>query len=489
MSSGTTEIVTPSADGRAGYPRLRLLIDNEWRTSRVTTPVIDPATEEVAGEVPHASAADLEDALAAAGRGFRTWRRMPPADRAAIIHDAARLLRERRDYVARVITRELGKPLGEARAEIDTAAGILDWNAEEGRRTYGRVIPGPLQRRQLVTQEPIGPVAAFAPWNAPVITPSRKISSALAAGCSVVIKPAEETPGAAICLAEAFLDAGVPAGVLNVVFGNPAQISEQLLTSPVIRAVTFTGSTAVGKSLASLAAANMKRTVMELGGYAPVLVCADAEPEAVAAGAARAAYRNAGQVCTSPTRFFVDRLIYDRFVESLTSKVGALRLGNGLSDSTDVGPVATAARIEEIERLVQDARQHGAEVTTGGRRRRGPGYFWEPTVLAGVTDECELSRVEPFGPLATVAAFDDVESAIERANSVPFALAGYIFTRDAAAVRRLSAELECGAIAVNHWQVSGPETPFGGHKDSGLGSEGGIEGISAFQQVKFVSEQ
>jgi succinate-semialdehyde dehydrogenase / glutarate-semialdehyde dehydrogenase len=488
--SGPVAARAPSPPVTVGeYPELRLLVDNEWRTSPAGTPVVDPATEQVLAEVPHASVADIDDALAAGERGFQTWRRMPPADRGLIIHEAARLLRERSAYVATVITREMGKPLREALAEIDTAVGILDWNAEEGRRTYGRVIPGPQRRRQLVLQEPIGPVAAFAPWNAPLITPSRKISSALAAGCSVVIKPAEETPGVALCLAAAFLDAGVPAGVLNMVFGHPAQISRQLLGSPVIRAVTFTGSTAAGRSLASMAAANMKRSVMELGGHAPVVVCGDAEPEAVAAGAARAAYRNAGQVCTSPTRFFVDRRIYDRFVESLTGRVGALRVGSGLSDATDIGPVATLRRVEAIESLVGDAVAHGAEVTTGGRRLPGPGYFWEPTVLAAVNDECRISRVEPFGPLVTVAAFDTVDSAIERANSTPFGLAGYVFTHDAAAVRRLSAELECGAIAVNHWQVSGPETPFGGQKDSGFGSEGGIEGITAFQQLKFVSEQ
>jgi len=489
MSASLADRASSRPGTARDYPPLRLLIDGEWRTSDEGTPVVDPATEQVLGQVPHATTADVTDAVSACERAFTTWRRMPPVERGVIIHEAARLLRERSAYVARVITREMGKPLREARAEIDTAAGILDWNAEEGRRTYGRVIPGPVQRRQVVMQEPIGPVAAFAPWNAPLITPSRKISSALAAGCTVVIKPAEETPGTALCLAEALVDAGLPAGTLNVVFGHPARVSEQLLTSPGIRAVTFTGSTAVGRSLAALAAANMKRAVMELGGHAPVLVCADASPEAVAAGAAGAAYRNAGQVCTSPTRFFVDRSIYDRFVESLTRSVGALRVGDGMSDDTDVGPVASRARIEALESLICDAVQHGARVTTGGRRRQGTGFFWEPTVLANVGDQCQIAQVEPFGPVATVAAFDDLESAVKRANGVPYALAGYIFTRDGAAIRRLAAELECGAIAVNHWQVSGPETPFGGHKDSGFGAEGGIEGISAFQQLKFVSEQ
>lgn len=475
--------------GADDYPAPRLLVAGEWRTTDTGTPVANPATGEVLGQVPHATEADIDDALAASEAGFASWRRMTPADRGAVLHTAARLLRDRRDQLASVICREMGKPLREAQVEIDTATGILDWNAEEGRRTYGRLIPGPGQRQQLVIQEPVGPVAAFAPWNAPLITPSRKISSALAAGCSVVIKPAEEAPATALYLAEALVDAGLPAGVLNVLFGDPAQISRRLLTSPVTRALTFTGSTGVGKSLAALAAAHMVRPVMELGGYSPVVVCGDADPEAVAAGAASAAYRNAGQVCTSPTRFFVDAGIYDRFVETLTSQVSALRTGNGMDAGTDMGPVTTPGRVDAIEALVADAVKHGAEVTTGGRRGPGPGYFWEPTVLTGINEECELSRVEPFGPIAWVSPFDDPAEAVRQANSVPFALAGYLFTRDAAAVRRLTADLECGAIAVNHWQVSGPETPFGGHKDSGFGSEGGIEGIAAFQQIKFVSEQ
>jgi succinate-semialdehyde dehydrogenase/glutarate-semialdehyde dehydrogenase len=471
------------------YPKLRLLIDGQWRTSPASSAVVDPATEEVIADVPHATSADIDDALAAAERGFAAWRQVPPAERATIIRDAARLVRERADRIARVITRELGKPQAEAKVEVRTAIGLLEWNADEGRRSYGRVIPGPSNRRQLVHVEPIGPVAAFAPWNAPLITPSRKISSALAAGCSVVIKPAEETPGTAICLAEAFVDAGLPAGVLGVLFGEPAQISERLLRSDVIRAVTFTGSTAVGRSLAATAALNMKRAVMELGGHAPVVVCADADPVRVAAGAAKAAYRNAGQVCTSPTRFFVARPIYAEFVDALTERVGALRLGNGIDPDTDIGPVAGPRRLEAIEHLVADARGHGARVTTGGRRRPGTGYFFEPTVLADVTDACEVSWVEPFGPLATVAPYDDLDTAVQRANGVPFGLAGYVFTDNAATVRRLGAELDCGAIAVNHWQVSGPETPFGGHKDSGFGAEGGIEGIAAFQQQKFISEE
>jgi succinate-semialdehyde dehydrogenase/glutarate-semialdehyde dehydrogenase len=471
------------------YPDLGLLVDGSWRTTATSSPVVDPATEDVIAEVPHASPDDVNAALAAAARGFATWRALPVTERAAIIREAARLVRERSEDIARVITRELGKPLAEARVEVGTAAGILEWNADEGRRTFGRIIPGPQGRRQFVQPEPIGPVAAFSPWNAPLITPSRKISSALAAGCSVVIKPAEETPGTAVCLARAFQDAGLPAGVLNVVFGDPAAISQRLLTSDVVRAVTFTGSTVVGRALAGLAATNLKRAVLELGGHAPVVVCPDADLDTVAAGAAKAAYRNAGQVCTSPTRFFVHRSGYPAFLDSLTERVGALRLGNGFDDGTDIGPVASGKRLAAVEHLVADAVRHGARVTVGGERLDGPGYFYRPTVLADVGDDCEVAAVEPFGPLATVAPYDDIDSAIARANAVPFGLAGYVFGHDAATLRRLGDELDCGAVAVNHWQVSGPETPFGGHKDSGFGAEGGSEGIAAFQQLKFLSEQ
>lgn len=485
----STQAATQSRTSGADYPELRLLIDGTWRTSTVGSPVVDPATEEVIGQVPHATPGDVDEALRAAERAAAPWRAATPAERAAIIRDAARLLRERTGRIADVITRELGKPRAESAVEITTALSILEWNADEGRRSYGRVIPGAAHRRQLVSVEPVGPVAAFAPWNAPLITPSRKISSALAAGCPVVIKPAEETPGTAVCLAEAFVDAGLPAGVLNMIFGDPAQISDQLLDSGVIRAVTFTGSTVVGRQLAAKAALTMKRAVMELGGHAPVVVCADADPVRVAAGAARAAYRNAGQICTSPTRFIVAAPVYDQFVDALTTAVGQLRLGNGFDPDTEIGPMVGPRRLAAIEHLVKDAQEHGARVTVGGCRRPGPGYFFEPTVLADVTDACEVSRVEPFGPLATVAPFDDLDDAISKANAVPFGLAGYIFTGDAAGMRRLEAELDCGAIAVNHWQVSGPETPFGGHKDSGFGSEGGSEGIAAFQQLKFVSEE
>lgn len=489
MTAAAGPARTATASPRGDYPELRLFIGGAWVAGERTAAVIDPATEDTIGQVPIATAGDLAAALEAAAVGFAAWRRVAPADRAVVLHRAAELLRQRREKVARVVTLELGKPLREARVEVDTAAGHIEWSAEEGRRGYGRVIPGAAGERQLVLAEPIGPVAAFAPWNAPAITPARKISSALAAGCSVIIKPAEETPGTAICVAQAFADAGLPPGALNVLFGDPAHISGTLIASAVIRGITFTGSVRVGKLLAAQAAGQLKRTVMELGGHAPVIVCADAPVEEVAAGAARAAYRNAGQVCTSPTRFLVARPAYDRFVAALGSQVRALRLGNGFDEQADVGPVASQHRLAAIERLVEDARAKGARVVAGGRRRAGPGYFWEPTVLADVYAGCQVVTEEPFGPLAVVMPFEDVEDALRQANSLPLALAGYVFTQHSPTIRKLSDELDCGAIAVNHWKVSGPETPFGGHKDSGIGLEGGIEGVAAFQQAKFVTER
>jgi succinate-semialdehyde dehydrogenase/glutarate-semialdehyde dehydrogenase len=473
------------------YPAPRLLIGGDWRDASDgrTIPVVDPATEQVIGEVPHAASGDVADAVAAAEDGFAVWRATAPGERARVLADAAHLLRERREAIAHTITWELGKPLAESHAEVDTAAGHLLWNAEETRRTYGRVIPAAHGRQQLVVREPVGPVAALSGWNAPAVTPARKIASALSAGCSVVLKPSEETPSTACSVAAALVDAGAPSGVVNLVFGDPAQIAEQLITAEPIRAITFTGSTTVGKSLAALAGGLLKPCVMELGGHAPVIVGADVSVERVAEGAARAAYRNSGQVCTSPTRFLVHRDVYDAFVDALSERVGALSVGNGFDEETQVGPLANQRRLEAIGELVADALSRGARATAGGRRVEGLGYFFEPTVLADVDDDCRIASVEPFGPVALVSSWRDVDEVVERANRLPVGLAGYIFTGDHALARRLALEVDCGALAINGWQVSGPETPFGGHGDSGLGSEGGLEGTAAFQQIRYVDDQ
>jgi succinate-semialdehyde dehydrogenase / glutarate-semialdehyde dehydrogenase len=473
------------------YPPLALFIDGQWRAAdgRDVVPVRNPATGAVLGELPCAGIDDINEALASAARGHEQWRRMSAVDRGRILQQAAALILERRERIAGLITLELGKPIAEARAEVETAAGLFVWNAEEGRRAYGRVIPSRQPGvQQIAIPEPLGPIAAFAPWNAPAITPARKISSALAAGCSVIIKPAEETPATALAIAAALVDAGLPSGALNVLFGNPALISQTLLQSPVIRGLTFTGSTEVGKQLGALAAQTLKRSTLELGGHAPVLIFGDVDPDAAAVSAATAKFRNAGQVCTSPTRFFVHESIHDRFAAKLSELTEAIVVGDGFDAATRMGPLAHARRVESMERFVEDARQRRIRVPAGGRRCGNQGYFYRPTVLSHVDQDCLASNVEPFGPLAVTAPFGTRDEAIRLANRLPFGLASYVLTHDMRNAAAVSEAIQCGNVIVNHWQASLPETPFGGHKDSGIGSEGGIEGLREFQTLKYVSQ-
>lgn len=473
------------------YPPLTLFIDGQWRAAdgRDVVPVRNPATGAVLGELPCAGIDDINEALASAARGHEQWRRMSAVDRGRILQQAAALILERRERIAGLITLELGKPIAEARAEVETAAGLFVWNAEEGRRAYGRVIPSRQPGvQQIAIPEPLGPIAAFAPWNAPAITPARKISSALAAGCSVIIKPAEETPATALAIAAALVDAGLPSGALNVLFGNPALISQTLLQSPVIRGLTFTGSTEVGKQLGALAAQTLKRSTLELGGHAPVLIFGDVDPDAAAVSAATAKFRNAGQVCTSPTRFFVHESIHDRFAAKLSELTEAIVVGDGFDAATRMGPLAHARRVESMERFVEDARQRRIRVPAGGRRCGNQGYFYRPTVLSHVDQDCLASNVEPFGPLAVTAPFGTRDEAIRLANRLPFGLASYVLTHDMRNAAAVSEAIQCGNVIVNHWQASLPETPFGGHKDSGIGSEGGIEGLREFQTLKYVSQ-
>lgn len=473
------------------YPALKLFIDGTWRSGegRASEPVLNPSTGGVLGELPHASAADLDEALASSARGFQTWRRMSAVERGAILQRAAALILERKETIASLITLELGKPIAESRTEVDTAAGIFTWNAEEGRRAYGRVIPSRSRNvQQIAIREPLGPIAAFSPWNAPAITPARKISSALAAGCSVIIKPAEETPATALAIAAALVDAGLPTGVLNVVFGNPALVSQKLLGSPITRGLTFTGSTEIGKQLGALAVQTMKKMTLELGGHAPVLIFGDVDPEAAAISAVTAKFRNSGQVCTSPTRFFVHESIHQRFAAKLSEFANAITVGDGFASGTRMGPLAHARRIESMERFVDDARTRSIGVTAGGARCGNQGFFFRPTVLTGVDDACMASNVEPFGPLAATAPFSTMDDAIRLANRLPFGLASYVMTHDMRNASAITEAIQSGNVIVNHWQASLPETPFGGYKDSGVGSEGGIEGLQEFQSVKYVSQ-
>lgn len=473
------------------YPALKLFIDGHWCSGegRASGPVLNPSTGAVLGELPHASEADLDEALASSARGHEVWRKMSPVDRGRILQRAAALLLERGGQIASLITLELGKPIAESRVEVETAAGIFTWNAEEGRRAYGRVIPSRNRAiQQIAVREPLGPIAAFAPWNAPAITPARKISSALAAGCSVIIKPAEETPATALAIAAALQDAGLPTGVLNVVFGDPDLISQKLLNSPVTRGLTFTGSTEVGKKLGALAVQTMKKMTLELGGHAPVLIFGDVDPEAAALSAVAAKFRNSGQVCTSPTRFFVHESIHDRFAGKLSELADGISVGDGFAASTKMGPLAHARRIDSMERFVEDARARGIAVSAGGERCGNQGFFYRPTVLSNVDDDCMASNIEPFGPLAATAPFSTMDDAVRLANRLPFGLASYVMTHDMRNASAITEAIQSGNVIVNHWQASLPETPFGGTKDSGIGSEGGIEGLQEFQTIKYVSQ-
>ncbi|SEJ04255.1 NAD-dependent succinate-semialdehyde dehydrogenase [Achromobacter sp. NFACC18-2] len=473
------------------YPELTLLIGGRAVAAggRPGLEVIDPATQAVLGRLPMASADDVDEALEAARRSFPGWRDTAPLDRAAILRRAAALMRERTPQLAWLITRELGKPLAESEKEVATAAEMFEWGAEEARRTYGRLIPGRVGGiRQMAIPEPIGPVAAFSGWNAPAITPSRKIAGALAAGCSIVIKPSEETPAIALEIGRALADAGLPAGVLNMVFGDPAEISRRLIASPVIRMVTFTGSTSIGRELAMLAAGGLKRATLELGGHAPVLVFGDADPVIAADTVLAAKLRNSGQICTSPTRMYVHKSVYERFVERLAERARGWRVGNGLEAGVQMGPLANPRRLAAMETLVADALKHGAQLAAGGERLDLPGWFWAPTVLRDAGPECLAANTEPFGPLALVQPFADLDEALAQANRLPFGLASYVFTRDAATARIASERIDSGVVCINHCQASLPETPFGGFKDSGLGKEGGVEGLQEFMQVKYVSQ-
>ncbi len=470
------------------YPEIELYVGGQWRR-RSGSPVLNPADESVLGTVPHASMADLDDALDAAMKGFALWRNTAPNTRAQIILRAAALIRDRVDDMARAMTLEQGKPLDQARLEILRGCDIIEWDATEGMRLYGRVIPGGPGLQHTVHRQPIGPVAAFSPWNFPMSSPARKVAGALSSGCSIILKASEETPAGALQLVRAFHDAGLPPGVLNLVFGDPAEISDYLVPSPAIRLVTFTGSVPVGKRLAAMAGQNMKPAIMELGGHGPVIVCDDADPVATAALSVTAKSRNAGQVCVAPTRFFVQESGFETFAQAFADGASRLKVGNGLDPSTELGPLANPRRIDAMERLVSDATARGARVLAGGQRIGNRGYFYPLTVLADVPDSALAMNEEPFGPLALINPVRDLDEAIAKANALPFGLAAYAFTSSANNVQRLSNDMETGNLSINHFVASTAETPFGGVKDSGYGREGGTEGLTCYTVTKNVSQK
>lgn len=479
-----------SATG-APYHPLAMLIDGAWldKTSAGSEPVVNPANEEVIGHCPLAGTEELDRAAAAADLAFETWSRTPALERKKILNRVADRLRSEVERIALQLTLEEGKPLAEAKGEILGAADIFEWYGDECVRLYGRIVPSRMPGlHHAVVRHPIGPVAGFSPWNFPALTPARKIAGALAAGCTIIIKPSEETPATCILIAEACQAAGVPKGVLNLVFGDPPAVSSHLVRHPAIRKVSFTGSIPVGKHLAQMAAEGVKRCTLELGGHAPVIVCDDAPLEETLNLLVGAKFRNAGQVCVAPSRFYVQRKAYDRFVEGFAARATALTVGDGRDAATKMGPMANDRRIAAMEKMVADARGRGHEVVAGGGRMANRGYFFEPTVIADVSDDSLLMREEPFGPVAPIAPFDDLDDVLRRANALPFGLAAYAFTGSAATSRALSTGIQAGMVGINSMAISLAEVPFGGVKESGYGSEGGTEGLDGYLETRLISQ-
>ncbi|MGX9935096.1 NAD-dependent succinate-semialdehyde dehydrogenase [Advenella kashmirensis] len=473
------------------YEALSLYIDGEFLSGdgRTTQDVVNPATGEVLAQLPHASEADLDRALKAADRAFQTWKHSSPMDRSAILRKAAELARERAQDIGLNLTRDQGKPLAEAVGEIVSCADHCDWHAEECRRIYGRIVPprNPAVR-QLVVREPIGVCAAFTPWNFPFNQAIRKISAAIGAGCTIILKGPEDAPSAVMAIARIFHDAGLPKGILNIVWGDPPKVSDYLIRSPIVRKVSFTGSVPVGKQLAALAGAHMKRITMELGGHSPVLVFDDADIPKAAKMLAKFKIRNAGQVCISPTRFYVQEKAYDQFLSVFVETLKGVKVGDGTAKDTEMGPLAHERRVGAISSFVDDARKGGATIELGGDPLGGQGYFFPPTVVTNISDESRLMTEEPFGPIAPVVRFSDTDEVIKRANSLPFGLSSYVFTTSLQTATKASNEIEAGMVNINHFGVALPETPFGGVKDSGIGSEGGTETFDGYLVTKFITQ-
>lgn len=467
----------------------KLFIDGAWHSGdgRDEQAIINPATGETLSHVPLATNADLDSALAASRRGFDQWRTTDVEARGAILKKAAALLRERIDVIAPILTLEQGKPLGEARSELMASASLFDYFSEEAKRSYGRVLVRPSGQRSIVIRQPVGPVATFTPWNFPVYLMAKKLAAALAAGCSVIAKPPEETPGCTTALIRCLADADMPAGVIQLIFGVPDQVSRRLIASQEIRKVSFTGSVPVGKHLMKLAADSVKRVTMELGGHAPVLIFDDCDLERTLDMVVPQKFRNAGQVCVSPTRFFVQEAIYDAFLEGFATRTQKLRVGNGLTSGTDMGPLANSRRPAAMTALVEDARQKGARIMAGGTRGDA-GFFFDPTLIADVPIEADIMSHEPFGPVAVCRSFTAFDDAIEQANRLPYGLAAFAFTENGRRANLLGDAIEAGMVGINSFAISGNDAPFGGVKESGFGSEGGPEGLESYYVVKAIHQ-
>jgi succinate-semialdehyde dehydrogenase / glutarate-semialdehyde dehydrogenase len=474
------------------YPDTQLFLNGEWRDAlaKESLEIINPATEEVIGKVSHARKEDLDIALNAAEKAFNSWKNVSAYERSKILRKAADIVRSKADEIATLMTLEQGKPLVEAKMETMGAADSIDWYAEEGRRAYGRIIPSraPQGVYQFVFKEAVGVVAAFTPWNFPLNQVVKKVAAAFAAGCTAIVKGPEETPASVAELIKAFDEAGMPKGSINLVYGIPAEISEYLIAHPIVRKVTFTGSTAVGKLLASLAGTHMKRVTMELGGHSPAIVCEDADVKAAVKILSANKFRNAGQVCISPTRFLVHDSVYEEFVDGFVKQAEALNVGNGLDEGVKMGPLAHDRRLTAIEGFVADAVENGAKVLTGGKRKGNKGYFFEPTVMTNVSNEARIMNEEPFGPLAPINSFSSIDEVVEEANRLNYGLAAYAYTNSAKTAQDLGQAIESGQVSINHHGLGLVDTPFGGVKDSGYGSEGGPEGLDAYMTTKLVSQ-
>ncbi len=473
------------------YEQLSLYIDGEFirGDGRREQDVFNPATGEVIASLPHATRADLDRALAAAQRAFESWRSVSPMDKSAILRKVGELSRARADEIGRNITLDQGKPLREAVGEVMRCADHCDWHAEECRRIYGRVIPPRLPNvRQFVLREPIGVCAAFTPWNFPYNQAIRKIAAAIAAGCTIILKGPEDSPSAVVAIARLFHEAGLPPGVLNVVWGVPHEISEYLISSPIVRKISFTGSVPVGKQLAALAGAHMKRATMELGGHSPVIVCDDADIERAATMLSAMKFSNAGQVCVSPTRFYIQEKAWDRFMARFTEASRGIKVGAGLDAGTTMGPLAHARRVTAMEQFVDDAAARGARIEVGGERIGELGNFFAPTIIAMPPEDSMIMQSEPFGPVAACVPFKDLDDAIRRANSLPYGLSSYAFTSSSKNALRIQNGIEAGMVNINHFGQALPESPFGGIKDSGMGSEGGTETFDGYLVTKFVTQ-
>jgi succinate-semialdehyde dehydrogenase/glutarate-semialdehyde dehydrogenase len=469
--------------------KIRLFIGGEWcdGSDGKTEPVVNPATEQQIATLCHASSADLDRALASASKGLEIWSGVSPWERGAVLKRAADMVRDRKDELAHQLTVEQGKPLVEAGGEIVRAADFLEWGGEEGRRLAARTTTSRDGAAQItIDQVPIGVVAALTPWNFPVVLAAKKLGAALGAGCSCILKPAEETPGAVSQLVSILVEAGLPPDVVNLVFGVPDHISSHLIASPIVRKVSFTGSVPVGKLLAARAGEHMKPVTMELGGHSPVVVFDDVDVDATVAKAIPHKYLNAGQVCIAPTRYIVQDKIYEPFVERFAAEAADLKIGDGMIAGTQVGPLANERRVNAIERMVTAAVDQGARLVTGGKRAGNQGYFFEPTVLADVPHDSEIMTVEPFGPVACMVSFSDADEALAISNGVDYGLAAYLYTHDKAKQERFAAGFQTGVVGVNEAVSHTPEIALGGWGESGIGVEGGIEALHPYLKSKLV---